>query len=74
MTYDRVDDNIIVFGGYFEGDVYSDEIWFYNFPTNRWELVRPSSNSPRARYAACLCLNPVTRILYVYGGRSTNGQ
>lgn len=73
--FDPADGYDLVFGGISSTGVYLRDTWAY--ANGRWSSLTPSSltsnNTPSARDGAAISYDPVTRAVYLFGGRGTAG-
>ncbi|MFX1341538.1 MAG: kelch repeat-containing protein [Promethearchaeota archaeon] len=72
MTYDSESDRIILFGGLDNGAIYSDETWTYDFNSNNWTLMTPST-SPSARFDAPMTYDSESDRVIMTGGWGSFG-
>lgn len=67
----KFEDNLIVFGGKGETDLFND-LYTYNIKLNKWELISNDSTSkPSARRASCLAATD--EFIVIYGGVEAKG-
>ena len=69
MIYDPVDDRVLVFGGYNDNAFFYD-VWSLSFEGGRehWTEVHPVGIGPGPRYGSSATLDPVRRLMIVFGG------
>jgi len=72
MTYDSESDRVILFGGLHDGAIYSDETWTYDFNTNNWTLMTPSSH-PSGRFEAHMTYDSESDRVIMAGGWGASG-
>ncbi|MCE7735340.1 MAG: hypothetical protein GPJ54_10715 [Candidatus Heimdallarchaeota archaeon] len=68
MTYDSVNDKIILFGGY-NGSALNDT-WVYDYSTNSWEEMKPSA-APAPMYGHAMVYEPAIQKVVMFGGIQT---
>jgi hypothetical protein len=68
MVYHPGTDRIILFGGYHQGEVtFSDEIWAYNYNTNTWTQLQPSTH-PSGRRLHSMVYDEAADKMVLFGG------
>jgi hypothetical protein len=69
MSYDTVEKNVWMFGGYGQQSVNAiNELWKYSTVSGQWTRANVVGSSPTARYGHSMILDPVNRHLIVWGG------
>lgn len=72
MAYDNESDRIILFGGLFDGAIWSDETWVYDFNVNNWTQMNPSPH-PSARFDAYMAYDSESDQVIMAGGYGSGG-
>jgi N-acetylneuraminic acid mutarotase len=72
MAYDSESDRVILFGGLDDGGTYSGETWAYDFNTNNWTLMNPSTN-PSDRFDAPMTYDSESDRIIMIGGWNAGG-
>ena len=72
MTYDSESDRVILFGGLDDGGTYSGETWTYDFNSNNWTLMTPSS-TPSDRFDAPMTYDNESDRVIMAGGWNAGG-
>ncbi|MHA2428487.1 MAG: Kelch repeat-containing protein [Candidatus Hermodarchaeia archaeon] len=72
MTYDSESDRVILFGGLDDGAIYSDETWTYDYNTNNWTLMTPSTH-PSGRFEAHMTYDSESDQAIMAGGFGASG-
>lgn len=67
MTYDPRYEQVIMVGGYFQPPSYADDTWFYNFKTNNWTKMYPSSR-PDGRMNYAIAYDNESQRTIIFGG------
>lgn len=68
-VYDPVRHCMWVFGGY-NGSDELDDLWKYDLAANTWQQASPAGNIASARQQHTAVFDPVSRCMYVFGGKS----
>jgi N-acetylneuraminic acid mutarotase len=68
LAYDVENDRIILFGGRWKNEVYS-ETWSYDFDNNSWTNMDPNT-APSARYGHSIAYDPSSHLTILFGGRN----
>ncbi|MFX1283435.1 MAG: kelch repeat-containing protein [Promethearchaeota archaeon] len=66
MAYDQEGQKAMLFGGADAG-IRDDETWVYDFPSNTWINMSPSSH-PSARVSASMCYHSQAKKFVLFGG------
>jgi len=70
MAYDSESDRIIIYGG-LRSPYYLDDTWSYDFTTNTWTNLDPSTH-PSARYAHMMAYDSESDRIILFGGRAAD--
>ena len=71
LAFDPSTGNVIMFGGYNNGDL--ADTWAYNSVANTWTQLLPA-NSPPARDSALMCFSPAIGQIILFGGYNNSGN
>jgi hypothetical protein len=72
MVYHPGTDRIILFGGYHQGDVsFSDETWSYDYNTNTWTQLQPTTHPSGRRHHAMVYDHAADKMV-LFGGIAGN--
>jgi hypothetical protein len=66
MAYDSANNRVVLFGGY-DGSSYLSDTWIYNYGTNTWTQVNPST-SPSVRSEHAMVYDSVKNRCVLFGG------
>ncbi|MHA2287412.1 MAG: Kelch repeat-containing protein, partial [Promethearchaeota archaeon] len=66
--YDPPSQRVILYGGYRGGGGHLADTWAYDYPTNNWTNLNPSSK-PTGRYGATIIYDPINERGFMFGGR-----
>jgi len=66
MAYDSKSDKLILFGG-FNGTSYFSDTWAYDYNTNTWTNMNPSTH-PSARYQSAMAYDSESDKIILFGG------
>ena len=72
MAYDSESDRVILFGGLDDGGTYSGDTWAYDFNTNNWTLMNPSTH-PSDRFDTPMTYDSESDRVIMIGGWDTFG-
>jgi hypothetical protein len=73
LAYDAESDRIILFGGYnMSGNFYYNDTWSYDFNTDTWTEMKPSTSPPGRNYHAMTYDAKSDRVL-IWGGSDVDG-
>ena len=72
MAYDSESDRVILFGGLDDGATYSGDTWAYDFNTNNWTLMSPSTH-PSDRFDAPMTYDSESDRVIMIGGWNAGG-
>jgi len=67
MVYDEESDRTILFGGILNGNILTADTWAYDYNTNTWENMNPSSH-PSIRFWPIMAYNTEADRIILYGG------
>ncbi|UCE10876.1 MAG: hypothetical protein JSW61_02815 [Candidatus Thorarchaeota archaeon] len=67
VAYDSESDRIIIFGGILEGTVLASDTWAYDYNTNTWEEMDPSTQ-PSTRFHMSVAYNSEADLIILFGG------
>jgi len=68
MTYDSVNNKIVLFGGYEGNSKYSDETWLYDLKEDNWTQKNPTKK-PLARSNHRMTYDPANNNVVLFGGQ-----
>ncbi len=68
MYFDPVFNEIILFGGYLNGDTHTDDTWIYNCTANTWYQIYPPTH-PSIRYGHTFAYDESLQVGVFYAGR-----
>ena len=68
MYFDPIFNEIILFGGYLNGDTLSDETWIYNCTANNWNQIDPAIH-PSERYGHTFAYDESLQTGVFFGGK-----
>lgn len=69
MVYDSINDKVLLFSGYGSTGANVADTWSYDYNTNSWEEMNPST-SPGRRYGAGCIFDQANEIMIIFGGNS----
>ncbi|MDY6834280.1 MAG: kelch repeat-containing protein [Chloroflexota bacterium] len=67
MVYDSDNNVVILFGGFVQDDMYSNDTWVYDVASNEWELKSPTVK-PSARGDHAMVYDPSSSRAILFGG------
>ncbi len=67
IAYDTESDLLILFAGYTDGGIYSDETWTYDYNTNTWTNMNPTTH-PSPRQSAPMAYDVESDKCIIMGG------
>ncbi|MDE2396832.1 MAG: hypothetical protein KGM91_15465, partial [Burkholderiales bacterium] len=72
MAYDSVNKVVVMYGGQTADGTVQSDTWYYDYPSNTWTQVFPTTPPP-ARYLAQVAYDPVAQATVVFGGNINTG-
>ncbi|MEM3567438.1 MAG: fibronectin type III domain-containing protein [Thermoplasmata archaeon] len=72
MAYDSINQKIVLFGGRTSTNSYMSDTWVYDYSTNTWTRVYPTT-SPPGRYGHEIVFDKKNGVFVMYGGRDSWG-